>query len=858
MKNIKSLSLCILLVLFISTSQGQRKESRLIMASISNNVEIGNSKHKNSNSGNAIIYIGSIEKNPTLIQYFHNEKLIGFTEKNDYFIYKCSPGKQLFWSKIFPISKNSPRVESFLELDIEANKTYYLDTKTYTVDGKNITKSFKKDRGNLIHKLILVNDNNSIGQFNSIIDKKKPEKFKPKKMKKYNEELYSEIATSLYEYNKTKGNSSHKPQISSQKNITQVNNSNSDYSSYSLNQLEKSKQKLLEVGNFSAAQILQEEINNRNSEDDNIQTSYNDKSIEELEYEKQAAIENEDYQLANELKEAILAKKEAIALKKEQGNINIEKLYAQKEEAISQENYLLAEELNQQIKSLKEKDTDEELARQNQAKIETLEKEKAEAIANEDYILAEELKAKISVLKSVNNTEEETAEVKETDFKLTTITEKENSIDLSNFSNQREASLAAFTKRKNTSINNSSSGFTKNYANSYRTQKISKSKNNRTADVTSYSRSSLYTLMLNNQNREHANTIKDAFGNTKMLDKFNDHNIGPYLIDIQYQERDQSSLITNFLDENEIAKEMVAKWFNRNEKGEFNMDLVTERGYYDAKAIDISIAKNSERGMSMLADAGENLIGNTFVIVNDYKFTNKEGVAKKASGWLNTIANVAAYVPGGSTVSNVASYTSVGASVFGKGYVIKTTSYLYKLVWNDEISTTFYNDYWIDKDNYNPNKKSAFDNSNLFRLELIGSENAWADIQSTVFTSKSNEELIEIATIKATNKAIAKLQRKFELFRTKSPLLSGDPITAKIGLKEGVEKGDKYEVLEIIQDENGNRRYKRVGVIKVDKHKIWDNRFMATEENGDSQFEYTTFKGPKNKFIPGMLIRQIN
>ena len=117
--------------------------------------------------------------------------------------------------------------------------------------------------------------------------------------------------------------------------------------------------------------------------------------------------------------------------------------------------------------------------------------------------------------------------------------------------------------------------------------------------------------------------------------------------------------------------------------------------------------------------------------------------------------------------------------------------------------------------------------------------------------------MIEIATVKATDKAIAKLQRKFEAFRTKSPLLSGEPITAKIGLKEGVEKGDKYEVLEIVEDKEGNRRYKSVGVIKVDKNQIWDNRFMANEEN-NSQLEYTTFKGSKNKFAPGMLIRQIN
>jgi len=82
---------------------------------------------------------------------------------------------------------------------------------------------------------------------------------------------------------------------------------------------------------------------------------------------------------------------------------------------------------------------------------------------------------------------------------------------------------------------------------------------------------------------------------------------------------------------------------------------------------------------------------------------------------------------------------------------------------------------------------------------------------------------------------------------------------AKIGLKEGLEKGDKFEVLEQIMDKNGRTRYKRKGVIKVDKKQIWDNRFMAAEEaeNMQSLLDYTLFKGGKG-YYKGMLIRQIN
>ncbi|MEO8934737.1 MAG: hypothetical protein ABI295_10565, partial [Xanthomarina sp.] len=166
-------------------------------------------------------------------------------------------------------------------------------------------------------------------------------------------------------------------------------------------------------------------------------------------------------------------------------------------------------------------------------------------------------------------------------------------------------------------------------------------------------------------------------------------------------------------------------------------------------------------------------------------------------------------------------------------------------------------DLWNEDSDLDLERVKAFDESDIFTLEYIGMESAWADLQSTKFTEKSEEDLITVATLKASDAVIAKLQRSYEVFRTKTPLLSGDPLSAKIGLKEGVEKGDKYEVLEQVINKKGQTEYKRQGVIKVDKNLIWDNRFMATEEN-ESELEYTTFNGPKNKYYSGMLIRQIN
>ncbi len=377
-----------------------------------------------------------------------------------------------------------------------------------------------------------------------------------------------------------------------------------------------------------------------------------------------------------------------------------------------------------------------------------------------------------------------------------------------------------------------------------------------------YRRSSLFSLMVTDKDRKYADVIEKTFTSAKVPEKFNDHNLNLRTINKVYNDKlpkkekreAQKTAIKEYFNTNDIAKTVVAKWFNRSEKGGFNMDLVSERGLYNATELDVKIAKNSERGLSLLADAGEELINNTFVIVNDFKYISKEKVAKKAKKGLRMISSLTGKSGGfGSKVAN----TSL--DVLGKGYVIITTTHLYKLVWNEEIANTFYNDYWTDDANLDEAKKKAFDESDVFQLEFVGTEVAWADLQSTSFTKKSEEELVSIATVKAVDAVIAKLQRKYEVFRTKTPLLSGDPLAAKIGLKEGLEKGDKYEVLEQVIDKNGKTVYKRKGVIKVDKKHIWDNRYLAGEEKDakKSDKEYTLFKGGRN-YYSGMLIRQIN
>ena len=364
-----------------------------------------------------------------------------------------------------------------------------------------------------------------------------------------------------------------------------------------------------------------------------------------------------------------------------------------------------------------------------------------------------------------------------------------------------------------------------------------------------YRRSSLYTLMLDDPSRPYANVIKASFEKGPIPEKFNDHNLGSRTIPAA-NVKDETENITTFLDANNVARDIVAKWFNRSEKGGFNMDLIAKRGSYDAGALDIAKAKASERGLTALADAGEELIKNTFVLVNDYNYVSKEEVAKKVNKWLDNIASA--------TGSSDLVGASDAVTFLGKGYVVKTTAFLFRLKWDEETGAIFYNDYWADDKTITPEKKKAFDESKIFKLELIGSDNSWADVQATTLTKKTEEELIEKATIKAVDAVIIKLQKNHDEFKTKTPLYSGEPITAKIGLKEGLSDKSKFDVLEQQQDKNGKTEYVVVGSLKVDtSFPIWDNRYGADEENPANADGKTYFKKTSGKeFYAGMLIVQ--
>ena len=194
-----------------------------------------------------------------------------------------------------------------------------------------------------------------------------------------------------------------------------------------------------------------------------------------------------------------------------------------------------------------------------------------------------------------------------------------------------------------------------------------------------------------------------------------------------------------------------------------------------------------------------------------------------------------------------------------EGYSVWTNTWLYQLNWNDSIQNEFYLNLW--------NNKEAFDKSDLFSLKYIGKESSTSLV---TFSLKKGEgqrteaQIIDLATVRNIDNVFAKLQKEYDVFKPVTPVLSSGPLTAQIGLKEGIKAGDKFEVLEMNWDAKaGKTVWKKVGTCSVDKKApVWDNRYSSGTENLEQKDEAgntvsaTTFAGSK-KIQPGMLLKQL-
>lgn len=396
-----------------------------------------------------------------------------------------------------------------------------------------------------------------------------------------------------------------------------------------------------------------------------------------------------------------------------------------------------------------------------------------------------------------------------------------------------------------------------------------------------YRRSSLYPILLETdpvfdtpEDKDLNDIVMRFYGEAPFPDKYNDHRLEHVSFKFndyitlsaaeaeelakedgkeKGRKKDQKYMQASekFLADKDIARGLVAKWFNRQADGTFDMSMIHERGAYNASTLEVELASGSKRGMAMLKDAGEELIKNTFVVVNRMRFVKNEPIARAT----RDIAYIAANQMKNDMAQQLAKTAAdVLYNTTKDGYSVWTVSYLYQLEWNDEIANNFYMNMWMDKNSISEERKNLFETTDIFKLNFVGFEKSKSLVLFSV--GKSKEQILGQATVRNIDRTYVKLQKSFDVFKTKTPIIAEDPLLAPVGMKDGVKKGTKFDVVEMIWDEKeGVTTYKTVGKVKAKE--VWDNRYTLGEEdtkaNEDGTVKGTVFKGKGKR---GMLLIQ--
>jgi hypothetical protein len=315
--------------------------------------------------------------------------------------------------------------------------------------------------------------------------------------------------------------------------------------------------------------------------------------------------------------------------------------------------------------------------------------------------------------------------------------------------------------------------------------------------------------------------------------------------------------VDKYIREKGIGKQMVSTWFNRKEDGSMNWDLIKKRGLYSASAEDLEDSKTQADPTNFLFDF--DLIGNSFVVFNKMNFYENEPVAAKVRDAAKAELVVSMAGKPQLIVDKANQQIDKVYDKMKEGYTVKCNTYLYQLNWDEDVATKYKNYFF----NSNIDPVVAWDTTSLIKMNFVGKTISSSVVTFKLGETRTEEEIINLQIQRTMDNALTKLQKKYVVFRPVAAITGVNPVVARIGLKEGLEPGTNFEILESYKDELGLPKWKSIGKVSVDKKKeIWDNRKGAVaklDENGVAipTEEYTTFKGGA-KAQPGMhFIRQV-
>ncbi len=324
-----------------------------------------------------------------------------------------------------------------------------------------------------------------------------------------------------------------------------------------------------------------------------------------------------------------------------------------------------------------------------------------------------------------------------------------------------------------------------------------------------YYRNSLTVIFVDNTGERHWPAVRQRIPEINFSDKFDNHNLETLFLSrgLRIETGQSAEIILNQLIREDIARKVIAKWYNRKEDGSMNMELVHQRGRFAATDADFLVASSTRRGDAALEDLGNKLVNKSFVLILDLR--------------------------------NIISMETSGNNEL-RGWTADVKGYLYRIDFNDEVRHAFYETWIYDDDSQKETerKRAAFMELDVPLNYVTNVSASITSTQTRRFGTRSQEELLVEMLDKSIDEVIYNLEREIDEFMVVTPLYERRPLRAKIGLKEGLRTDNRFFVYEHVYSQRTNSvRTVRRGVIRAGSQSdIHDNRHEAYGDMGTSGF----------------------
>lgn len=265
------------------------------------------------------------------------------------------------------------------------------------------------------------------------------------------------------------------------------------------------------------------------------------------------------------------------------------------------------------------------------------------------------------------------------------------------------------------------------------------------------------------------------------------------------REKRKEKVFNDLFNKNRIGQQILSYWFNLQNETSLNTDKLNERNSADFSIADYLEVASSGKERYKLNEMGLTPVNQTYIMVLDFENTKtmkeyyREIGTKKKFQYLN-------------------------------GYISDVNCYLFKFDFNASVASEFFNDFRINAgvSNKTSNNKK-FDDAGFPFIYVKSYNQKISSVQHieghplAPRSQKSNNQLLQNLTELALENVLTDLETKKIPYRLRLAVAGADPVSANIGLTDGLKFDQSFTVIENRVGKKGKIKKKKAGIVKCNK-----------------------------------------